>query len=297
MNAGVPAESLNYLVNDQDRDSILSRYENEETRVLCNPACLTEGFDSPQTSCVAICRPTRSKNLFIQMIGRGTRLYPGKEDALIMDLSGCSKIHDLITLETLFKSEDKEDPPADDDEEGDEEFEGNGGPPGVRPHYLTGKLNVEEVNIFARRGEAFHWLLVFDKPKPLWVLPLGKDWICLGKACSDPGVDRWSVFTLTGKGEQVFMDTPYSLPRGYGQGIAEDLVRRNGNAKLAKPNTWWRKGPASEKQLQMIGWLGGQAGDITAGEASDMITRLKVRAALRRVMERKKGKRWVEKQI
>jgi len=56
--------------------------------VVANCAVLTEGFDEPSVDCVIVARPTRSKTLYVQMIGRGTRLYPGKDDCLILDLVG-----------------------------------------------------------------------------------------------------------------------------------------------------------------------------------------------------------------
>ena len=53
--------------------------------MLTNVAVLTEGFDDPGVSCVAMARPTRSEGLYAQCVGRGTRLAPGKTDCLILD--------------------------------------------------------------------------------------------------------------------------------------------------------------------------------------------------------------------
>src|SRR5207247_758884 len=47
-------------------------------------------------------RPTRSRILYVQMIGRGTRTFPNKSDCLIVDLVGATERHDLLTLPQLF---------------------------------------------------------------------------------------------------------------------------------------------------------------------------------------------------
>lgn len=67
------------------RKRVLDAYQAGEIKVVTNCMVLTEGFDAPHTSCIAIARPTKSRSLYAQMVGRGTRLYPGKEDLLVMD--------------------------------------------------------------------------------------------------------------------------------------------------------------------------------------------------------------------
>src|SRR5690606_1768086 len=56
---------------------------------LVNVDVLTTGFDAPGVDCVAICRPTMSPSLYIQMVGRGLRLAPKKKDCLLLDY-GCN---------------------------------------------------------------------------------------------------------------------------------------------------------------------------------------------------------------
>ena len=70
--------------------------------MLANCALLTEGFDEPSIDAIVMARPTLSKPLYIQMLGRGTRLYPGKTDCLILDVVGASTRHALLTTATLF---------------------------------------------------------------------------------------------------------------------------------------------------------------------------------------------------
>jgi superfamily II DNA or RNA helicase len=80
----------------KDRKEILGRYRSGEVRVLVNCALFTEGFDAPETSCVAIARPTKSRALYAQMVGRGTRLAPGKADCLVLDLAPSNARHNLV---------------------------------------------------------------------------------------------------------------------------------------------------------------------------------------------------------
>ena len=100
--AGVRAEALDGQTPDEERRAILRRLHSGETQVVANCAVLTEGFDEPSIDCVIVARPTKSKPLYIQMVGRGTRIYPGKEDCLVLDVVGATSRHDLITASTIF---------------------------------------------------------------------------------------------------------------------------------------------------------------------------------------------------
>jgi superfamily II DNA or RNA helicase len=68
-----------------DRQEKLQAYDRGEFDVLCNSMLLTEGWDCPSVDCIVILRPTKVRGLFCQMVGRGTRLAPGKDHLLILD--------------------------------------------------------------------------------------------------------------------------------------------------------------------------------------------------------------------
>jgi superfamily II DNA or RNA helicase len=68
-----------------ERANSVAAYKAGEVQFLVNCAVFTHGFDAPSTACIAICRPTKSRALYAQMIGRGTRLAPGKENCLVID--------------------------------------------------------------------------------------------------------------------------------------------------------------------------------------------------------------------
>jgi len=67
------------------RAGTVDAFKNGDLRVLCNVNLFTEGFDAPETDCVILLRPTQSRALWCQMIGRGLRTAPGKTDCLILD--------------------------------------------------------------------------------------------------------------------------------------------------------------------------------------------------------------------
>lgn len=63
--------------------------------VLCNAMLLTEGYDQPDVDCICVLRPTKVRSLYCQMVGRGTRIHPGKENLLILDFLWHSERHEL----------------------------------------------------------------------------------------------------------------------------------------------------------------------------------------------------------
>jgi len=98
---GVPAGIVHGEMPSEVRSRALADFREGRTQVLTNVAVLTEGFDDPGTSCIAMARPTRSEGLYAQCVGRGTRLYPGKTDCLILDFVDLSALS-LCTLPSLF---------------------------------------------------------------------------------------------------------------------------------------------------------------------------------------------------
>lgn len=82
---GVSAEAVSGKVKLQERDSILENYENGNISVLCACDLLNEGWDSPKTEVLFMARPTMSKVIYMQQLGRGTRKSEGKKDLLVFD--------------------------------------------------------------------------------------------------------------------------------------------------------------------------------------------------------------------
>lgn len=83
----------------EDRQLIYKQFETGEVRTIVNCMVLTEGFDAPWADCAVIARPTQSAPLYVQMVGRVLRPWPGKTDALVLDITGTGgKLSTLIDL-------------------------------------------------------------------------------------------------------------------------------------------------------------------------------------------------------
>lgn len=91
--AGFRAAEVNG--NSDDRAEILKDFDENKYNVICNSMLLTEGWDCPSVDCVIILRPTKVRSLYSQMVGRGTRLYPGKENLLLLDFLWHTERHEL----------------------------------------------------------------------------------------------------------------------------------------------------------------------------------------------------------
>lgn len=101
--AGIDARYLHGGTPMLERRQLLEDFSAGVYPVLVNCAILTEGADVPAIDCVLLARPTRSRNLFSQMIGRGLRLSPatGKRDCLVLDIVGNIE-KGVVCTPTLF---------------------------------------------------------------------------------------------------------------------------------------------------------------------------------------------------
>lgn len=79
----------------KDRAEVLADFEAGRYDVLCNSMLLTEGWDCPAVDCIVVLRPTKVRSLYSQMVGRGTRLAPGKENLLLLDFLWHTERHEL----------------------------------------------------------------------------------------------------------------------------------------------------------------------------------------------------------
>lgn len=91
----------------KDRKEVLSDFENDKYNVLCNSMLLTEGWDCPSVDTIVILRPTKVRSLYSQMVGRGTRLYEGKTELLLLDFLWHTERHELChPAHLIAESED-----------------------------------------------------------------------------------------------------------------------------------------------------------------------------------------------
>lgn len=93
--------------NSQDRAEILADFEDGKYNVLCNSMLLTEGWDCPSVDCIVVLRPTKVRSLYCQMVGRGTRLFPGKDHLLLLDFLWHTERHELCHPASLICSNEE----------------------------------------------------------------------------------------------------------------------------------------------------------------------------------------------
>lgn len=91
--AGVESAHIDGTTPEVERQQILNDFADGSIRVLTNCQIATEGFDLPDIDCVVCARPTLSRVLWFQMIGRGTRPAEGKENCIVIDHTGNAQQH------------------------------------------------------------------------------------------------------------------------------------------------------------------------------------------------------------
>jgi superfamily II DNA or RNA helicase len=102
--AGLAAEHIDG--ESPDRKDLQARFKAWDFDILSNAMLLTEGYDDPGIDCVVVLRPTRSRPLYAQMVGRGTRNAPGKENLLLLDFLWMHERHAIVHPASLIARDD-----------------------------------------------------------------------------------------------------------------------------------------------------------------------------------------------
>lgn len=104
---GVSAEVVTSKTPKKDRVQILEDFKINKIQVLINVEILTTGFDEPSVECILMARPTKTLRLYLQMVGRGLRLFKGKKECLFLDCANTIKSNGYPTVDRIFnKKED-----------------------------------------------------------------------------------------------------------------------------------------------------------------------------------------------
>jgi superfamily II DNA or RNA helicase len=110
---GKSAKHINYRFSKEQRERTIREHKEGRYQIITNASLLTEGYDDPDLECVVIARPTRSRSLYSQMVGRATR--PGrfnlqKKEALIIDFGfNCDRMSLVSPIDLFDNSEIRED--------------------------------------------------------------------------------------------------------------------------------------------------------------------------------------------
>lgn len=279
---GISAEIVSGTTEKGERARILQRFRDGAVQVLCNCMVLTEGTDLPMAEVCVIGRPTLNRGLLIQMCGRVLRLWPGKDSALILDVSGATERHSLLGAIELFGDEgvdvpvDEEQAPEPDvlDEldlelaptELDEQLDDG-------PTWLTGEVEAIEVDLF--HGSASIWLRTYGG---MWFIPTGERYILIQAGTEQGTWDVVRMSTRVGGGSSwVFRGAPdlaYAMAFGEGDVTREEQM-------LARKEARWRAGRPTEKARVYGRSLGVFLPDnATGGELSSAIAVAKASARI-----------------
>lgn len=242
----------------EDRKRLLAKLKSGELQGLVNCMVLTEGFDEPSVDGVIIARPTQSKPLMIQIVGRGLRLFPNKQDCLVLDMVGVSKRNTLVQAAVLFgeKEEDEEEKRTQKplDMFADPEA------------YWLARLQAQIGGVKGAPRSKLHWV---PDGNGGWLLAAAEFGTVRMLANAD---DAWLVDVVgcrEGPAHQMLSDTCVDM--GTAQALAEDYVRRV-NRTLTARNARWREGAATEKQVAYLKKKGIDARQLTKGTAADLMT-------------------------
>lgn len=268
---GVTAEAFDGSSSAPRRRAVLDRFHHRQTQVLVNCAVLTEGYDEPAVDCILLARPTRSELLYQQIVGRAARPYPGKTEALVLDVTGVSSDHDLVSLPSLAGLD------ASEVEAGQslaEAAQQAFSPAGQQRRIKRAKRS-RAVELLGR-GQ-LNWL----RYAGALILPAGKHTVLL--VPRDEHGDRWAVGVHTQNEPLSILGA--DLPIDYACGLAEDYARSCGS--LARTNGRWRRKPASEQQRKHLVRLGLPEGKLPAirncGHAADLITKIHAKNAIQQL--------------
>lgn len=93
---GVTCETVSAKTPKEERDKIIQDHKDGKITCITNNSVLCEGYNNPKIDLVILMRPTGSPGLYVQMVGRGTRIAEGKENCLILDFGGNIERHGFI---------------------------------------------------------------------------------------------------------------------------------------------------------------------------------------------------------
>ncbi len=255
--ADIPAAAVSGDMDRAARAKALEDFHAGRIQVLANCMVLTEGYDEPSVSGIILARPTKSALLYTQMIGRGTRLHPGKQNVTIIDIVDVTRDHSLTTLPGLFGFSEEF------DLEGHTTDEVQQAIRWVEMHRpwisIDQALSLSDLRYRCRR------INLLDLETPVELLSYSRfAWVAMGKGGYRLGLAGGKTImvapTILGEWEAVFRQYGNETVLGRGANIrstvtmSEDYVADNlkESVGLVARNTRWRRAPASDKQLQVL---------------------------------------------
>jgi len=244
----------------EDRKLIYKQFETGELRVIVNCMVLTEGFDAPWADCAVIARPTKSPSLYQQMVGRVLRPWPGKADALVLDVTGTGgRLSTLIDLapgeiDTIRSGETLADAAIRYETVQDTIMDSDS---------VAFALKYRDLDLFKASSKA--WLRTDGG---VLFIPVGNGQVFLWPA----GEGRWDVGAAPARGRWRKLHTglPLGTAQAWAETEADDLTAYK--ASSGDLSARWRKEAAQGPQIgraRRYGYLIPE--NPTKGEVSDLI--------------------------
>ncbi len=282
---GIATAAVTGEMEKDRRARALADFSSGKVRVLTNCMVLTEGYDESSVAGIILARPTKSTLLYTQMIGRGTRLHPGKENAVMIDIVDVAREHTLVTLPALFGLTDRFDLQGSTTTEVEEALGWvRENRPWVRPELATSlsdlryrctKINLMDLKLPDELlGVAtFAWT---GTGEGTYRLGLGK-----GKTVviASTIIGEWEVSLVT-KGKEKKLGATVGMPEAVGRAERWITANRADSLGLVLLRAKWRGRPASAKQVEYLKSrkISVPRG-ITKGQASHLIAMLPRRRA------------------
>jgi ATP-dependent helicase IRC3 len=218
---GIAAYAVWGDMDSDDRRQVLSDLKSGKIQVAVSCGILIEGFDEPSVDVIVMTRPTKSAGLYIQCVGRGLRLWPGKQNCLVLDFSDRGHNLDSIMSLNSIIPEAIIAPEAKEEAEPLEEID-----------------RQPKIEVLQEVDREFD---ILGSARFMWV-PVGNEW-----SLSDDE-NREIIMSPSGEG---FIGTLYeqdgssrqivhaALPLEYCAGVCEDYARRNLKVALSDLNSTW----------------------------------------------------------
>lgn len=262
--AGIPAAAADGTTAPEVRRQVLSQFARGEISVLCNDSLWTEGFDEPSVDCIILARPTKSRALYTQMLGRGLRLFPGKTNCLVLDLAGNAGRHDVASVPEIFGLSACEDTSSIQDAVKRQKVVDAATARDRVRDLEAARLVSETISLFRRRG--LHWVAVHTDKAAYMALDLGDHRLL--KVGEAPG--GWcQILNEAGRRPTLLAS---GLTQQQAWRSAEEYARLYGKAWAVRPRPAWRAQPASPATRVYARALGIHLpAGCTRGEAADAI--------------------------
>jgi superfamily II DNA or RNA helicase len=235
---GIPAGVVSGETPREERARIYAAAAAGKLRALVNCMVLTEGFDLPALDCCVIARPTKSAPLFIQMAGRVLRPWPGKTEALLIDITGVGgKLSTLVDLAPGQVTQMRQGESLAEAYEAQEARANSR----VEAGSLAFRLKHKELDLFTAASP--NWLRTRGG---VLFIPLKGGFVILWPS-RDGEPDHWDVWGVP-EGPGKFVPLHKGLPLGTAQAWAETEARDNAQFSVER-NADWRRQKVSPRML------------------------------------------------